>query len=77
MGGKGVIYLMSQGCPTEFGLQVGKAQGVGGGGEYFYFFCFFTFIHFALSPLSLIFISSTILSLFSLSLGDHKMTRSG
>ena len=40
------------------------------GGGYFYFFCFFTSIHFPLSPLSLSFISSTISSISSLSLGD-------
>ena len=38
-------------------------------GECFYFFCFFTFIHFPFSLLSLSFITSTI-SPISLSLGD-------
>ena len=33
-----------------------------GSGEYFYFFCLFTFIHYPLSPISLSFISSTISS---------------
>ena len=37
-------------------------------GECFYFFCFFTSIHF---PLSLLSLSSPLLSLFSFSLGDN------
>ena len=41
-----------------------------GRGGCFYFFCFFTFISVPLSSLSLSFISSTISSFFSLSLGD-------
>ena len=39
-------------------------------GECFYFFCFFTLIHFPLSPLSLSFISSTISSISGLSVWE-------
>ena len=48
-------------------------------GECYYFFCFFTFIHFPLSPLSLSFISSTIasVSLFPFSGRRHKVTHKG
>ena len=48
-------------------------------GECFYFFCFFSFIHFPLSSLSLSFISSTIssISLLSFSERQHKMTHKG
>ena len=43
-----------------------------GTGEYFYFFCFFTFICFLFSPLSLSFFSSTIASIsLLLSLGGN------
>ena len=62
-------------CPTDIGLQLGRAcypVAGKGRGVMFYFFCFFTFIPVPLSSLSLSFISSAIylLSLFSLSLGD-------
>ena len=50
-------------------------QQVGIEGECFYF-CFFTFIHFPLSSLSLSFISSTI-SLLPFSGRQHKMTHKG
>ena len=45
----------------------------------FYFFCFFSYIHFSLSPLSLFFISSTIssISLLPFSGRSHKMTHKG
>ena len=48
-------------------------------GEWFYFFCFFIFIHFPLSPLSLSFISSTISSICLLPVYGrwHKMTHKG
>ena len=63
-----------QGASSWYWLTVGQGllslQQVRVEGECFYFFCFLTFIHFPLSPLSLSFISLTISSLFSLSLGD-------
>ena len=59
------MYLASLGHQTDIGLQLGKAC--------FYFFCFFTFIHFPLSPLPLSFNSSTI-SLIHFSGRWHKMT---
>ena len=39
-------------------------------GECFYFFCFFTFIHFPFSTVPLFYLLYCLLSLFSLSLGD-------
>ena len=47
-----------------------------GGGKCFYFLCFFTLIHFFLSPLSLSFISKTTSSISHLSFTGrrHKMT---
>ena len=80
--GKGVVYLVSLGHPTDIGLQLGKAcyhcSRWGVEGECFYFFCFFTFIHFP-SPLSLSFISSTISSISPLPFSErrHKMTHKG
>ena len=62
--GKGVVYLMSLGCPTDVGLQLGKAC-YSYRGECFYFFCFIPFIPVSLSSLSLPFISSTISSISS------------
>ena len=48
-------------------------------GQCFYFFCFYTFIHFPLSRLSLSFISSTISSVSLLPFFErrHKMTHKG
>ena len=80
--GKGVVYLTLPGYPTEFGLQLGKAcypcsrVGMGrgrwvgeSGGRMFLFFLFLHFHSFSsFFPVPLI--SSTILSPFSLSLGD-------
>ena len=77
--GKGFVYLTSLGRPTEIGkvgqgllsLQQTRIE-VG----CFYFFCFFSFIHFPHPPLSLSFISSTISSssLLPVSGRWHKMT---
>ena len=52
------------------------AAGKGRGGERFYFFCFFTFIHFPPSTLSLFFIFSTLSSicLLPFSRRPHKIT---
>ena len=66
--GCGDVYLISPACPTDIGLQLGKAC-YPVEGECFYFFCLFTFVPVSLSSLSLSFISSTI-TYFSLSLGD-------
>ena len=76
-------FLYHRDIQSEIGLQLGKAcllwwslQQVRVEGECFYFFCFFTFIHFPLSPLSFSFISSTIssISLLPFSGRWHKMT---
>ena len=72
--GEGVVYLTSPGSPTDIGLQLGRLAILVAGkgrGECFYFFCFFHFIPVPLSSLSISFISSTIQSLFSLSLVDN------
>ena len=70
--GEGVMYLTSFGHPTDVGLPLGKAccpcTRIRVEGEYFYFFCVFTFIPVPLSSLSPL--SSPLLSLFSISLGD-------
>ena len=57
----------------------GRGVGVGVGGECFYFLCFFTFIHFTLSSLSLSLISSIIssISLLHFSERRHKLTHKG
>ena len=78
--GKDVMYLTSQGCPTDIGLQLVKTCFLVAGkgrGECFYFFRFFTFIPFPLSSLPLSFVSSTIVSfsfLLFFSGRRHKMT---
>ena len=72
--GKGVMYLTSPGHPTDIGLQLARLATLMAGkgrGECFYFFCFFPFIPVPLSSLSPTFISFTVSSLFSLSLGDN------
>ena len=46
-------------------------------GECFYFFCFFTFIHFSFSPVPLFHLLCCLLSLFSLSLGDNSKWPTG
>ena len=55
---EGVVYLTSQGCPTDIGLSWERPAilvvGKGSGGM-LYFFCFFTFIPVPLSYLSLSF----------------------
>ena len=73
--GEGVMYLMSLGRTTEFGLQLGKAcypfYTGKGSVEWFYFFCFFPSLSFLFLFLSCLTLSSPLLSLlplFSLSL---------
>ena len=61
-GGEGVQLRLAYSWTRPAILAAGKGRR-----ECFYFFCFFTFIHF---PLSLLFLSSPLLSFFSLSLGD-------
>ena len=53
-----------------FGQGLLSLQQVKVEGECFYFFCFFTFIHFSFSPVPLFHLLYYLLSLFSLSLGD-------
>ena len=60
------MYLISLGRPTDIDLQLGKAlQQVRVEGECFYFFCFFTVIHFPFSSIPLFhllyYLSSTFL----------------
>ena len=79
---EGVVYLMSQGRPTDIGLQLGKACypcSIRVEGDCFYFFCFFTLIPVPLSSLFLSFISSTISSIILLPFSGrrHKMTHKG
>ena len=59
---QGVQLILAYSWARPAILEAGKVRG----GMFYYFFCFFTFIHFRLSPLCLYIISSTILSLFSL-----------
>ena len=66
---QGVHLILAYSWARPAILVAGKGKG-----EMFYFFCFFTFIPVPLSSLSLSFISSTISSLFSLSLGDKAQT---
>ena len=80
--GKGVVYVMSPGRPTDIGLQLARpavleADNCGGG--WMFLFLLFTVIHFPLSPLSLSFISSAIssISLLPSSGKQHKMTHKG
>ena len=44
------MYLTTPGRPTDISLQLDKVKVEGG---CFYFFCFFTFIHFPFSPVHL------------------------
>ena len=78
---KSVVYLTSPGSPTDIGLQLGKVCFLAadkGRGECFYFFRFFSCIHFPFSPVPLFHLLYFLLSLFSLSLGDDtKMTDKG
>ena len=77
-GSGGVVYLTSLGRPTDIGCQLRRpaiivaGKGREGQEECFYFICFFTFIHFPLSSLSLSFISS--ISFLPFSWKRHKMT---
>ena len=78
--GRGVVYLTSPGRPVDIGLQLFKAyyplQQVRVQGECFYFFCFFTFIHFTSSPVP---IFDLLYYLFYLPFcgRQHKMTHKG
>ena len=58
------LLIVGQGLLS---LQKVKAEG-----KCFYFFCFFTFIHFPFSPVPLFHLLYCLLSLFSLSLGDDR-----
>ena len=71
---RGVQLIFAYSWTSPVILAAGKGRG-----ECFYFFWFFTFIHFPLSPLSRSFISSTMSSssLLPFSGRRHKMTHKG
>ena len=71
---RGVQLIFAYSWARPAILAAGKSRG-----GCLYFFCFFTFIHYPLSPLSLSFISSTIssFSLLPFSGRRHKLTLKG
>ena len=75
--GKDVKYLVALAPNSDwFTVWLGllSLQQVRVEGECFYFFCFFTFIHFPFCPVPLSFVSSTISSISPFSLRRDKMT---
>ena len=71
---RGVQLILAYSWARPAVLVAGKGRG-----EYFYFACFLTFIHFSLSPLSLSFICYTISSISVLPFSGrrHKLTHKG